>query len=131
MLAPRVPANQIVSLDPGEVFVHRNVANIVTHTDMNLLSVLQYAVDVLKVKHVIVCGHYGSCLIRHYGPPLLSANVAQHTGCGGVLASMTSKQYGLIDNWIRGIKDLYASNLSELEVCALFCKQPDMRSPYE
>ena len=82
----RVPANEIVGLMPGELFVHRNVANMVVHTDMNLLSVLQYAVDALKVKHVIVCGHYG---------------------CGGVKASMESQKLGLIDNWLLEIRDLY------------------------
>lgn len=82
----RVPANEIVGLLPGELFVHRNVANMVVHTDMNLLSVLQYAVDVLKVRHVIVCGHYG---------------------CGGVKASMENQKLGLIDNWILEIRDLY------------------------
>ncbi|KAI9144496.1 carbonic anhydrase [Paraphysoderma sedebokerense] len=92
----RVPANQIVNLQPGEVFVHRNIANVVTHTDINCLSVLQYAVDVLKVKHIIVCGHYG---------------------CGGVVASMCAKQYGLIDNWLRNIKDLYAHHVHDLEGC--------------
>lgn len=90
----RVPANEIVDLAPGEVFVHRNIANVVLHTDLNCLSVLQYAVEVLKVKHVIVCGHYG---------------------CGGVKAAMESKQYGLIDNWLRNIKDIYKVNEAKLE----------------
>jgi carbonic anhydrase len=90
----RVPANEIVGLDPGEVFVHRNIANVVVHTDMNCLSVLQYAVEVLKVKHVIVCGHYG---------------------CGGVLAAMNDQPYGLIDNWLRNIKDIYTLHMRELE----------------
>jgi carbonic anhydrase len=89
----RVPANEIIGADPGEVFVHRNIANMVVHTDMNMLSVLDYAVNVLKVKHVIVCGHYG---------------------CGGVAAAMTNKHIGLIDNWIRHIKDVYRFHMDEL-----------------
>lgn len=82
----RVPANEIVGLKPGELFVHRNVANMVVHTDMNLLSVLQYSVEYLKVRHVIVCGHYG---------------------CGGVKAAMGNDRLGLIDSWLLEIKDLY------------------------
>ncbi|MCW8108949.1 carbonate dehydratase [Alteromonas ponticola] len=89
----RVPANQIVDLLPGEIFVHRNVANMVVHTDFNCLSVLQYAVEVLKVKHVIVCGHYG---------------------CGGVEAAMGDQQFGLIDNWLANIKDIYAKHAEEV-----------------
>lgn len=90
----RVPANQITGLDPGEIFVHRNVANIVVHTDLNCLSVLQYAVEILEVTDVIVCGHYG---------------------CGGVISAMGDKELGLIDNWIRNIKDIYHQRINELE----------------
>lgn len=90
----RVPANEITGTHPGEIFVHRNIANMVIHTDMSMLSVLDYAVNVLEVKHVIVCGHYG---------------------CGGVRAAMTDKQFGLIDNWIRHIKDVYRMHHDELE----------------
>jgi carbonic anhydrase len=82
----RVPANEIIGASPGEVFVHRNIANMVVHTDMNMLSVLDYAVNVLKVSHVIVCGHFG---------------------CGGIKAAMGNQSIGLIDNWIRHIKDVY------------------------
>jgi carbonic anhydrase len=89
----RVPANQVVGLAPGEVFVHRNVANVVGHTDLNCLSVLQYAVDVLKVKHVIVCGHYG---------------------CGGVKASLEGSRHGLIDNWLRHVMDVSEKHAAEL-----------------
>lgn len=89
----RVPANDIIGADPGEVFVHRNIANMVVHSDMNMLSVLDYAVNVLEVKHVIVCGHYG---------------------CGGVQTAMTNKHVGLIDNWIRHIKDVYRFHQEEL-----------------
>ena len=93
----RVPANEIVGLLPGELFVHRNVANIVMHTDLNCLSVIQYAVEVLQVRHIIVCGHYG---------------------CGGVKAAMESKEFGLIDYWLRGIKDIhqrYQARLAKME----------------
>src|SRR5688572_19006657 len=90
----RVPANEITGTQPGDIFVHRNIANMVVHTDMNLLSVLDYAVNILNVEHVIVCGHYG---------------------CGGVKAAMDNVQYGLVDNWLRNIKDVYRLHYHELE----------------
>ena len=90
----RVPANEITKTQPGEIFVHRNIANMVVHTDMNMLSVLDYAVNILKVKHVIVCGHYG---------------------CGGVQAAMQNRPFGVVDNWIRHIKDVYRLHENELE----------------
>jgi len=89
----RVPANEIVGLDPGELFVHRNVANVVVHTDLNCLSVLQFAIDVLKVRHVIVCGHYG---------------------CGGIHAAMEKQSHGLIDNWLRHVQDVERDYEDEL-----------------
>lgn len=91
----RVPPNQITQTQPGEIFIHRNVANLVIHTDLNLLSVLQYAVEVLKVKHVIVCGHYN---------------------CGGVKAAMTNKSFGIINKWLRHIKDVYRLYQHEIDV---------------
>ena len=89
----RVPANEIVGLDPGELFVHRNVANVVVHTDVNCLSVLQFAVDVLKVSHVIVCGHYG---------------------CGGIRAALDGTAHGLIDNWLQHVQDVKEAHQAEL-----------------
>jgi carbonic anhydrase len=89
----RVPANQITGLAPGEVFVHRNVANIVAETDFNVLAVIQYAVDVLKVRHIIVCGHYG---------------------CGGVRAALENFRHGMIDNWLAGVRSLARRNQEEL-----------------
>ena len=97
----RVPANEIIDLPPGEVFVHRNIANVVVHTDLNCLSVIQFAVEVLQVKHVIVCGHYG---------------------CGGIKAALDNRDHGLIDNWLRHIKDVgrfHAARLDGLEGDAL------------
>lgn len=89
----RVPANEIVGLLPGQIFVHRNVANLVIHTDMNCLSVLQYAVEVLQVEHIIVCGHYG---------------------CGGITAAVEDQRHGLIDNWLRHVRDVYQRHERQL-----------------
>jgi len=91
----RVPANQIIALPPGDVFVHRNIANVIVHTDLNALSVIQYAVEVLEVEHIIICGHYG---------------------CGGVKVAMGDKEYGLIDNWLRHIKDVQRFHSSKLDM---------------
>ncbi len=90
----RVPANEITGTEPGEIFVHRNIANMVVHTDLNLLSVLQYAVEVLHVKHIIVCGHYG---------------------CGGVKAALTQHSFGIINKWLRNIKDVYRYHREEVD----------------
>ncbi|MBA6224216.1 carbonate dehydratase [Colwellia sp. MB02u-18] len=90
----RVPANELLGMQPGEVFVHRNIANQVIHTDLNCLSVIQFAVDVLKIKHIIVCGHYG---------------------CGGVIASVDNQSHGLIDNWLHHIKDVYRFHKARLD----------------
>lgn len=100
----RVPANEIIGAEPGEVFVHRNIANMVVHSDMNMLSVLDYAVNVLEVKHVIVCGHYG---------------------CGGVNAAMSNQSIGIIDNWIRHIKDIYRIHKKELDQIEDLTKRSD------
>ena len=99
----RVPANEIVGGKPGDVFVHRNIANMVVHSDMNMLSVLDYSVNVLKVKHVIVCGHYG---------------------CGGVNAALGNKQVGIIDNWLRNIRDVYRMHEREMSTI----KDPEQKS---
>jgi carbonic anhydrase len=90
----RVPANQITHTKPGEIFVHRNIANVIVISDMNMLSVLDYAINILDVKYVIVCGHYG---------------------CGGVSAAMSNKEHGLIDNWLGHIKDVYRLHADELD----------------
>lgn len=98
----RVPANSLLGMAPGEVFVHRNIANQVVHSDLNCLSVLQYAVDILKVKHVIVCGHYG---------------------CGGVAASIDNESHGLIDNWLRHIQDVYRFHQDKLNAIDDECQK--------
>lgn len=90
----RVPAETVTGATPGEIFVHRNIANLVVHTDLNLLSVVEFAVNVLKVKHIILCGHYG---------------------CGGVKASLDNTAYGYVDNWLRNIKEIYVKNAEELD----------------
>ncbi|MDC0749644.1 carbonic anhydrase [Polyangium mundeleinium] len=100
----RVPAESVTSTEPGELFVHRNIANLVVHTDLNMLSVLQYAVEVLEVKHIIVCGHYG---------------------CGGVRNAMTNRSFGLIDKWLRHIKDVYRVHRRDLETLADVDKRLD------
>jgi carbonic anhydrase len=100
----RVPANEIVGLAPGEIFVHRNVANLVVHSDLNCLSVIQFAVEVLKVEHIMVCGHYG---------------------CGGVRAALGHTQFGLIDNWLRNIKDVYDRHHDELTKIASLEQRTD------
>jgi carbonic anhydrase len=100
----RVPANEITGTQSGEIFVHRNIANLVVHTDFNALSVVAYAVDVLKVKHIIVCGHYG---------------------CGGVRAAMTNNVHGFVDNWLRNIKEVYTKHSAELEAIEDLDKRSD------
>lgn len=100
----RVPANEITNTQSGEIFVHRNIANVVVHTDFNLLSVVEYAVQVLKVKHIIVCGHYG---------------------CGGVRAAMSNQSHGFVDNWLRNIKEVYNKHRAELEAIDDFDKRAD------
>jgi carbonic anhydrase len=100
----RVPANEVTNTESGEIFVHRNIANLVVHTDTNLLSVLEYAVKFLGVKHIIVCGHYG---------------------CGGVKAAMSNDLHGFVDNWLRNIKDVYNKNTKELEAIEDLDKRTD------
>lgn len=101
----RVPANQIVDLLPGEVFVHRNIANLVVHTDLNCLSVIQFAVEVLRVRHIIVCGHYG---------------------CGGINAALENADHGLIDNWLRHIKDVYRTHQAKIDAAQSASEKQDL-----
>lgn len=103
----RVPANTIIGLKPGEVFVHRNVGNVVVHTDFNCLSVIQYAVEVLGVEHIIVCGHYG---------------------CGGVRAALQTRELGLLDNWLRHVKDIYVENRAHFDRVVDFESRVDLLS---
>lgn len=103
----RVPANTIMGLEPGEVFVHRNVANLVVHSDLNVLSVLQFAVEVLKVKHVVICGHYG---------------------CGGVNAALSNESHSLIDNWLRAIKDVYLKHHERVDALETREQRADLMS---
>ena len=100
----RVPANEITNTDPGDIFVQRNIANLVVNTDLNLLSVLQFAVDELKVKHIVVCGHYG---------------------CGGVKAALSSQSYGMLNKWLHNIKDIYRIHEAELNAISDFDKKFD------
>ena len=100
----RVPSNQILGMDPGQVFVHRNIANVMVHTDLNCLSTIQYAVDVLQVRHIIVTGHYG---------------------CGGIAAALTSQSFGLIDNWLRHVQDVRLKHLPMMEAIASHASQAD------
>lgn len=100
----RVPANEVTGTDPGEIFVHRNIANMVVHTDLNMLSVLQYAVEVLEVEHIIVCGHYG---------------------CGGVDAALTPNHLGLINKWLRNIKEVYSKYQSEIDAIEVHTDKVD------
>ena len=104
----RVPVIEVVDLMPGSIFIHRNIANLVVHTDLNCLSVIQYAVNILKIKDVIVCGHYG---------------------CGGIKAAMDGKEHGLIDNWLRHIKDTYRYYQQELDAVKYFRKRGAICSP--
>ena len=101
----RVPANNLLGLPPGDVFVHRNIANQVIHTDLNCLSVIHFAVEILKVEHIIVCGHYG---------------------CGGIVAAIEDKEHGMLDHWLRHIKDIYSSHKEQLDVIKDKHKKADL-----